>query len=101
MQISSLLLNANVFNKNLRDTLNCVRDIRIQLLGEQPSQVTAKSADREEPACMTDEADLVVHVRDTLHSEIDAELSQIMDALGVRFHPDSKDMEKADSGTSL
>lgn len=96
MQISSLLLNANVFNSNLRDTLYRVRDIRIQLLGEQPSAPTAKSADREEPACMTDEADLVVHVRDTLHSEIDAELSQIMDALGVRFHPDSKDDDKED-----
>lgn len=96
MQISSLLLNANVFNSNLRDTLSRVRDIRIQLLGEQPSAPTAKSADRERPLCMTDEADLVVHVRDTLHSEIDAELSQIMDALGVRFHPDSKDDDKED-----
>lgn len=94
MQISSLLTNANFFNNNLRDTLNRIRDIRIQLIGEQPSKSMDQSKDRAEPANMTGEADLIVHVRDALHAEIDIELAQISEALGWRFHPNGQDEDK-------
>lgn len=90
MKISSFVSNSQMHNERLRETLNNIRDIRIQLVGEQPAAMT-KSNDREAPHCILDETDMIVEIRDYLLSDIESEMSQINDALGDRFHPRAED----------
>ncbi|WPJ72041.1 hypothetical protein DEEACLCL_00016 [Salmonella phage CRW-SP2] len=85
MKISSFVANSHLYNDRLRETLNTIRDIRIQLIGSRPSD--KKDADQPEPSCLLSDIDLAIEVRDFLHSEIESEMTLISDAMGERFHP--------------
>lgn len=85
MNVSSFLSNSQYFNSRLQETLNSVRDIRRQLVGEVPADKCG--GDKPEPNNIVDEIEFIVETRDSLQAQIDSEISQIVDALGDRHHP--------------